>query len=257
MMLTCPCCHASYSLEALTQDEAARELLALRPAMLPSLLPYLTLFRSGKRSLAFDKALALTKETAALCPDPVRLEKALAATVENLRAKREEGQHKPLKNHNYLKKVIEDTPADAVQTTVTATSGHSRRASAIRILTEWAGDDQLRLYLAQLLKALVARSLKGQPAADMIALCADTWHGTIAKQITDDVDDYARLLRASRRLLDQVVEWPQPKHLVNLLPEKSYRPALPRPARTDEQQAAGKEAVRRLANLLDKGAPHE
>jgi hypothetical protein len=139
VQLHCPCCHAQFAIEALTQDEAARELLALRPAMLPSLLPYLTLFRTGKRSLAFDTALKLAKEAMVLDSDLARLEAAMAATVDSLRAKREEGQGKPLKNHNYLKKVLADTPGGggrAVEQYHSATPP-SKTAKGITRLESW------------------------------------------------------------------------------------------------------------------------
>jgi hypothetical protein len=110
MKLHCPYCHAQFSIDALTQDEAARELLAMRAVMLPSLLPYLTLFRAPKRALAFDRAVKLAKEVMALSHiDPVRLEMALANTVEALRLKRDGGSIKPLKDHKYLQAVLEST----------------------------------------------------------------------------------------------------------------------------------------------------
>lgn len=107
MILTCPCCHARYPLDAVVQDEAARELLAMRAVMPPSLVPYLALFRTEKRALAWDRALKLAKEALELEPNIVRLETTLAETVEAIRAKREAGQVQPLKNHNYLKRVLE------------------------------------------------------------------------------------------------------------------------------------------------------
>ena len=138
MTLNCPLCHGHYSIEALTQDEAARELLRLRPTMLPSLLPYLTLFRSGKRSLAFDKALKLATEVMALDVEPARLEAAMAETVQALRAKE---QREPLKNHNYLKKVLKSVgPAEQfpVATRQPAPDAPtSRTAKGISRLENW------------------------------------------------------------------------------------------------------------------------
>lgn len=115
MILHCPGCHAQFSIELFTQDEAARELLGMlgmRGTLPPHLLSYLTLFRSEKRALAWDRALKLAKEVLQLSDDVLQLDAAMAATVESIRAKREEGgEAKPLKNHNYLKRVLESTPA--------------------------------------------------------------------------------------------------------------------------------------------------
>lgn len=118
MYLTrCPICHSRISLEAITQDEAGRELLALLARLDTqtgaALVAYLGLFRSASRDLANDRALRLATETLNLCPpaDLPRLAVALGETVEALRNKH---PRRPLKNHNYLVKVfesIEMTPA--------------------------------------------------------------------------------------------------------------------------------------------------
>ena len=141
MILHCPCCHAQFSIEMLTQDAAARELLGMRGAMPPNLLPYLTLFRSEKRSLSFDRALKLAKEALQLA-DPAQLDAAMAETVESMRAKREQGQGKPLKNHNYLKRVLESTPAGPLPPSVQPEqvprpAERSKTASAIGMLESY------------------------------------------------------------------------------------------------------------------------
>ena len=111
MQLTrCPICHSRISLEALVQDEAGRELMAL-VARLDSqtggaLVSYLGLFRPARRDLANERALRLANEALGLVPasDIARLAIALSETVEALRGR--QPRH-PLKNHNYLKKVLE------------------------------------------------------------------------------------------------------------------------------------------------------
>ncbi|MRR33175.1 hypothetical protein EG829_00545 [bacterium] len=114
MIYHCPLCHGAFSIEALTQDQAGRDLLVLvakAGPLAPALLAYLSLFRSEKRALAFDRAHRLAQEVLELSSDNMVLATALSETVEALRAKREQGQAKPLKNHNYLKRVMESTPA--------------------------------------------------------------------------------------------------------------------------------------------------
>lgn len=113
MILHCPLCHGQFSIEALIQDQAGRDLLMLIARaghMGPALLSYLTLFRSQKRALAFDRALRLAREVMEIPAAPEHLAAAMAETVEALRGR----GGKPLKNHNYLKRVLESQPPGAV-----------------------------------------------------------------------------------------------------------------------------------------------
>ena len=107
----CPICHSRINLEALVQDQAGRELLALLVDLDTltgaALVSYLGLFRSPRRDLANDRALRLARETLSL-GDPTRLSIALGETVEALRNKQPQ---KPLANHNYLKRVLESVEA--------------------------------------------------------------------------------------------------------------------------------------------------
>lgn len=103
----CPVCHSRISLEAICQDEAGRELLGLLAGLDSetgtALVGYLGLFRPEKRDLANSRALRLAGEALALCPDYLRLSRAMRETVEAIMAR----GGVPLKNHNYLKRVIE------------------------------------------------------------------------------------------------------------------------------------------------------
>ena len=111
----CPICHSRISLEALVQDEAGRELMALVARLDTqtgaALVSYLGLFRSASRDLANERALKLARETLALTPDTARLAIALSETVEVMRDKQ---PRRPLKNHNYLTKVLESVQARPV-----------------------------------------------------------------------------------------------------------------------------------------------
>ncbi len=86
----CPVCHSRIGLEALVQDEAGRELLALLSSLDTltgsTLVSYLGLFRAATRDLANERALRLAKEALALS-DATRLSIALSKTVETLRDK--------------------------------------------------------------------------------------------------------------------------------------------------------------------------
>ena len=111
MLGRCPVCHSQISLEAVCQDEAGRELLGIL-ANLPgeasrALVQYLGLFRPEKRDLSNDRALRLAREVLALAPDCLRLSAAMSETVEAIRAK---SGAVPMKNHNYLRRVLEGMP---------------------------------------------------------------------------------------------------------------------------------------------------
>ena len=114
MLGRCPVCHSQISLEAVCQDEAGRELLGIL-ANLPgeasrALVQYLGLFRPEKRDLSNDRALHLAREVLALCADSLRLSAAMSETVEAIRAK---SGAVPMKNHNYLRRVLEGMPETA------------------------------------------------------------------------------------------------------------------------------------------------
>ena len=101
MILHCPCCHAQFSIEAIIQDAAARELLSMKADLPPATFSYLALFRSEKRALSWERALRLVREVVEIgkgdaCVAPTGLDAAMAETVEALRGK----GGAPLKNHN-------------------------------------------------------------------------------------------------------------------------------------------------------------
>jgi hypothetical protein len=104
----CPCCHTRLHLDALVQDEAGRELLAILAGLDETngraLVLYLSLFRPAARDLANDRALRLARGALALGEGqaPGVLAAAMYETVDSLRGKGGD----PLSDHNYLKKVI-------------------------------------------------------------------------------------------------------------------------------------------------------
>ncbi len=267
MTLTCPCCHATVSLEVMVQDESARELLALRgqvPATVwPHLIAYLGLFRSRSRALAWSRALRLAREALALEADPVRLAAALAETVEAMRAKREAGDVRPLKNHNYLRRVLESVEAATTsdvtlvaQEAGTGTCGagpRGKRAQAIAALQQWAGDDWLRREIAHGLQALVALSRPGTPGADTITLTADVWEVAIRGNYRMEVAevDAPRLNAAFKGLIKQPLkDWPEPAALAPHMPARPDVDRLPAPPRSDEETRRGLEAARRIREGL-------
>lgn len=116
MDIRCPCCHSTFGLEHVTEDEALREMMALL-ADLPRevsrpLVSYVGLFRGKSRATAYERQLRLAREALELAGDVGLVGAALSETVEAIRAKREAGEDtRPLKNHNYLKRVVESLGA--------------------------------------------------------------------------------------------------------------------------------------------------
>jgi hypothetical protein len=144
MNMKCPCCHATFSIEAVIEDESARELLksALKDELPSALIPYLTLFRSESRALSWSRMVRLSREVLDLCTVGVtliQLDAAMTDTVESLRG-RGKGA---LKNHNYLKRVLESQAGTAMtQDLVTkpkppAHEVRSKTASALTRLENW------------------------------------------------------------------------------------------------------------------------
>lgn len=247
MLLHCPCCHARYSIDAIAQDEAARELLALR--LSPAELAYLGLFRTEARSLPFDKALRLAKEVRDLGATE-QLEQALADTVDSLRAK----GGKPLKNHNYLKRVLESTAARTQEVSLhpspfTIHQKSSKAVSAVSDLSRWAAGDWLRSAIAHGLAACIVRMLPRQPAADIITLTADTWHQALAGKLKIEELDAPRVSRGFELLLPTLTEWPQPKQLLDIMPKRPERTKL-RHEPSAEDRAAGAAALREMQETL-------
>lgn len=107
----CPICRSHLDLQAIEMDESGRDLLALM-AKLPSqlagpLLSYLGLFCPLKQDLTNSRTLKLAEEALALTSDRYLLGAAMAETVQQIRTNRQAGGDvSPLKNHNYLKKVL-------------------------------------------------------------------------------------------------------------------------------------------------------
>lgn len=116
MDVRCPSCHATFTLEQVTEDEALRELMGLiadlpREVSRP-LASYIGLFRGKTRATAYERQLRLAREVLAMHGDTQLVGAALSETVEAIRSKRDTGEDaRPLKNHNYFKRVLESVDA--------------------------------------------------------------------------------------------------------------------------------------------------
>ncbi|WP_342596336.1 hypothetical protein AAGT95_09565 [Salinicola lusitanus] len=132
----CPACHTQFTLEQMVEDESLRELMGIlsdlpRDVSRP-LVAYLGLFRGKSRSTAYERQLRLARETLALASDTSLVGAALSDTVEAIRAKRDSGEDtRPLKNHNYLKRVVESMGARAEARAALPDDGHRRPTKGV------------------------------------------------------------------------------------------------------------------------------
>jgi len=150
MKLICPECGATACAAAWSNDAEAREVLAaivkLPPQIAANILPYLGLFRPGKRALAWKRARKIVGDLVALtasghvqiqgkaarkCPPAI-----WAQAMEDMAARRDRLQL-PLKNHNYLKHVAWPL-ADAADAQQERARNMAERSGAIRTM----GDDE-------------------------------------------------------------------------------------------------------------------
>ena len=166
----CPVCHTSIHLDAIVNDEAARELLGILAPLDGAtgriLMNYIALFRPAKSDLSFSRALVLVNDTLALTTNRDWLRAALEETVTKLRAARIEGQHRQLTNHNYLKKVLESISLHAI-TPVAAPAANAKPSIEITSYgrPESLAETQAK-FQAQMDKFKKARTARGPGGND-------------------------------------------------------------------------------------------
>ncbi len=124
----CPICHCVFDVMTLAQDEATQQVLA-RLAKFDTLtgialLGYLSLFCPAKSQLSAGRTLTLLNELEQIAGDNwPRLAVAMSVTAETKQAQKRDGLTvKQFTNHNYLLKVLDELPNDAVISAVTATN---------------------------------------------------------------------------------------------------------------------------------------
>jgi hypothetical protein len=110
----CPICHSDIHLDALIEDDAARDVLSLllkfthncaRPVV-----AYVALFRPAKSNLSNSRTAKLMEEVLEQFKPSRHLAYALNETVKQIHKNRASSNEiKPLANHNYLKTVYDST----------------------------------------------------------------------------------------------------------------------------------------------------
>jgi len=251
MKLRCPVCHSANSLEAYTEDAAQRELLALlgqHSQLFWPMASYLGCFRSPSRDLSASRALKLAREVLALIADQSALAVALSETVEAMRGKREAGDVRPLKNHNYLKRVLESTlaiPGTSLQIPSGTPARRGRKSAGLvaeAVLQEWTGNDWLRIEISNGLLALLALPLYKSPDPQTIDRTASLWEMELRKGriILVEEIDRLRVQKGFASLLSAVKErFPEPSVLRDLMPRRPEQRKMEAPPISDEDREVG------------------
>lgn len=148
MQLTCPRCQHQFSAQEACEDEAGRVLMtalaSVDAELGRSLIAYLGLFRPRTQRLRWGRARALAQDVLRLIDayDARRVTDALIETVDALHGKRWSGAGqtwKPLKNHNYLMRVLEGMApqTSSLAESAPAASAKTKTGQAMSELEAW------------------------------------------------------------------------------------------------------------------------
>jgi len=142
----CPICGSRITLDAVlaknTEASYWKTIFELPRNVQNEIHGYVTLFRPEKSRLSSSRALRILKETLGLCDDLERLGSACAKTVDQIHAKRKDGEkYSAFSNHAYLEKVLSSTPSTVernvpkvIQQSVVKTSKQSQGLNALERL---------------------------------------------------------------------------------------------------------------------------
>lgn len=235
MNINCPNCQNVFPLEAGTEDLCARQFFGLmgkRPALAGALVAYLGLFKPRVQALRWSRALTLAQDALALCDNDARLNRALVDTVESLRDRRLQANWQPLTKHNYLIRVLENTPAEIAPAAPAGTGaggGQSKTATAIQAVRDYrcwidgVEDHWFVRALREAFERLFVLRLDGAPAHDMVRPTLDHWIKTL--WLKREWSEHHRMHGAERlkfAIQKQATDrkrWPQPEEILAEVPK--------------------------------------
>jgi hypothetical protein len=113
--------------------------------------------------------------------------------------------------------------------------------------------DWLRREVVEGLQALVALRLRGAPAADMVVLTAEIWEQAFEQRLgrhAIEAVDAPRIREAFRFQFPRLREWPAPADILESMPPRPPRPALPEPKVTEEQHRENVKRVKAMVGEL-------
>ncbi len=111
--------------------------------------------------------------------------------------------------------------------------------------------DWLLAEIATGFQRLVTLSLPNTPASDVLVHAAQIWHESLLSQPTqwDKDEDAWRVQRAFVMLCRDSDRWPLPKHLIDRLPERKEKQALPKPVMSTSERAKN---IAKLKDLMQQ-----
>lgn len=89
--------------------------------------------------------------------------------------------------------------------------------------------DWIKCEVGNGLQGLIALRLRNAPAEDMIELTADIWVESFAQRVSIEGLDAPRIREGFRRIFPRIREWPAPIDVIELMPNRPVRQALPEP----------------------------
>ena len=103
------------------------------------------------------------------------------------------------------------------------------------------------------LKTLVALSLPGTPAADVVSTTRNAWVVILWRAPIDWIDDdAARIERAFIRLASHIERWPPPKALLQYMASRPERLKLEEPPVSREQSAKALAGIKKMLRDVNK-----
>jgi hypothetical protein len=110
----------------------------------------------------------------------------------------------------------------------------------------------LKREIVEGLQALLALRLDGAPAADMVVLTANIWEKAFEQRLgrnaVEEIDA-PRIQEGFRFLFPRLRKWPAPADVLESMPPRPPRKALPEPEPTKAQH---KESVKRVKTMVDE-----
>jgi hypothetical protein len=116
--------------------------------------------------------------------------------------------------------------------------------------------DWLRREVVEGLQALLALRLDRAPAADMIVLTANIWERAFERRLgTNAIEaiDAPRVREGFLVNFPKLREWPAPADIIESMPPRPPRPALPEPQVSDEQHRENVKQVKAMVEELFNG----
>ncbi len=95
--------------------------------------------------------------------------------------------------------------------------------------------------------------LEGSPSSDVIAAAVEVWLEAIERHGQwNEALDKGRITQAFNRLINQYDRWPTPGKLIECIPPRAPKKALPIPKLSPAERAKNQARLRNLMNHLNQ-----